>query len=292
MDPLLRSCNLHAEGPRTLRLLERRGVRTSAALLALPVERLAELLGGSPAAARRFRREVALASNDGLQREPEESARAESNTADFTPRVRIGTELRAPPPALDIDVTERPRPSLAAPTSRHAWPDNTAAAARDVRAAPSPTPPPPTPVRAPAAGDLLRPGLLAGLDVRTCECLVAEGVRTLAQLASAPPERLATLAGLPLALVTGLCADAARYTAKGTPRPAAREVARPVAHVAHDRTDRGASSPAERIVEWTPAPRRGLPVLPGAPALVDVAGPFAGDVELLAAKAWLSARES
>ncbi|MBK7874525.1 MAG: hypothetical protein IPJ77_02025 [Planctomycetes bacterium] len=58
MDPLLLLCNLHAEGPATWRRLRARGIARPAELAALPIDRLAEWLGGSPAAARRFLREA------------------------------------------------------------------------------------------------------------------------------------------------------------------------------------------------------------------------------------------
>ena len=58
MDPLAVLCNLYAEGPATLRVLHRAGIRTLANVLATSDWALAELLGGSPAAARRFAREA------------------------------------------------------------------------------------------------------------------------------------------------------------------------------------------------------------------------------------------
>lgn len=58
MDPLAFLCILYAEGPATLRFLHRAGIRTLPNVLATDDWALAEILGSSPAAARRFVREV------------------------------------------------------------------------------------------------------------------------------------------------------------------------------------------------------------------------------------------
>jgi len=59
VDLLAVLCNLYAEGPATHRVLRRAGIRTLPNVLATSDWALAELLGGSPAAARRFAREAA-----------------------------------------------------------------------------------------------------------------------------------------------------------------------------------------------------------------------------------------
>jgi hypothetical protein len=59
VDPLAFLCNLYAEGPSTLRVLHRAGIRTLPNVLATSDLSLAELLGSSPSAARRFAREAA-----------------------------------------------------------------------------------------------------------------------------------------------------------------------------------------------------------------------------------------
>jgi hypothetical protein len=56
-------CNLYAEGPATLRVLRRAGIRTIPNVLATSDWALAELLGGSPASARRFAREASRLSS-------------------------------------------------------------------------------------------------------------------------------------------------------------------------------------------------------------------------------------
>jgi hypothetical protein len=58
VDPLALLCNLYAEGPATLRVLHRAGIRTLSNVTATRDQALAELLGDSPAAARRFAREA------------------------------------------------------------------------------------------------------------------------------------------------------------------------------------------------------------------------------------------
>ena len=59
MDPLAFLCSVYAEGPSTLRVLHRAGIRTLPNVLATDDWALAEILGTSPAAARRFAREAA-----------------------------------------------------------------------------------------------------------------------------------------------------------------------------------------------------------------------------------------
>jgi len=59
VDPLALLCNLFAEGPSTLRVLHRAGIRTLTNVLATSDWALAEFLGGSPSTARRFLREAA-----------------------------------------------------------------------------------------------------------------------------------------------------------------------------------------------------------------------------------------
>jgi hypothetical protein len=58
VDLLAVLCNLYAEGPSTLRVLHRAGIRTLANVQATSDWALAELLETSPSAARRFAREA------------------------------------------------------------------------------------------------------------------------------------------------------------------------------------------------------------------------------------------
>lgn len=65
MNLLALLCNLYAEGPATLRVLRRAGIRTLPNVIATSDWALAELLGGSPGTARRFAREAARLSASG-----------------------------------------------------------------------------------------------------------------------------------------------------------------------------------------------------------------------------------
>jgi len=60
MDGLAVLCNLHAEGPATLRVLHRAGIRTLQDLRSIRPERLAELLDAPQRSARRFVEEARL----------------------------------------------------------------------------------------------------------------------------------------------------------------------------------------------------------------------------------------
>ena len=60
MDAMALLCNMHADGPATLRLLRRAGMKSLADVEDRPAEKLADLLGVSPAFARRFAREARM----------------------------------------------------------------------------------------------------------------------------------------------------------------------------------------------------------------------------------------
>jgi len=62
MDAMALLCNLHADGPTTVDCLRRAGCATLEDVRSLSPERLAEILDASPAAARRFLREVEILS--------------------------------------------------------------------------------------------------------------------------------------------------------------------------------------------------------------------------------------
>lgn len=121
MDPLLFLCNLHAEGPATWRRLRARGIARPADVAALPVERLAEWLGDSPAAARRFVREAerlahganVLGEVESAERVLEVDVRMEPLVprAPAGPTSSVGTTPRASEPAQRESV----RPASIAP---------------------------------------------------------------------------------------------------------------------------------------------------------------------------------
>lgn len=60
MDAMALLCNMHADGPATLRLLRRAGMKSLSDVEERPPEKLADLLGVSPAFARRFAREARM----------------------------------------------------------------------------------------------------------------------------------------------------------------------------------------------------------------------------------------
>lgn len=76
MNLLALLCNLYAEGPTTLRVLRRAGIRTLPNVVAMSDWALAELLGGSPAEARRFAREAARLSASTDSHDIEEGSEA------------------------------------------------------------------------------------------------------------------------------------------------------------------------------------------------------------------------
>jgi len=64
VDELALLCNLYAQGPGTLRVLHRAGIRTLGNVCATSDWALAELLESTPAAARRFLREAVFRLRD------------------------------------------------------------------------------------------------------------------------------------------------------------------------------------------------------------------------------------
>lgn len=163
MDAMALLCNLHADGPSTLRLLRRSGVKTLSDVRSVQAGRLADLLGSSPAAARRFAREAGLLASriSGATLEPEEDRPRED---DDEPAVAAGEAF------------------LTCAEKSHAAERESASPARIV----------------PPLGTLLRPGLVEGLDAETCNRLVSHGVRTLESLAEAPGLALARRIKVPL----------------------------------------------------------------------------------------------
>lgn len=86
MDLLAVLCNLYAEGPATLRVLRRAGIRTLPNVLATDDWALAELLGGSPSAARRFAREARRLASSDLGLPFPEAEESSSPVAFYPPR--------------------------------------------------------------------------------------------------------------------------------------------------------------------------------------------------------------
>src|SRR6202008_1222637 len=176
MDTLALLCNLLAEGPATLRVLHREGVKTLSDVEAQRIDHLASLLGASPAGARRFAGEARmLAARMGaapLEREqnaPFLSAESPEEPSPLTPAIRRAVETpRSAPRAVE--------------TPRHA-----------------PTYTTPFASGAPfASGTSLRPGSLEGLDASLCDHLAREGITTLEALADASGSSLAKRLGIGL----------------------------------------------------------------------------------------------
>lgn len=228
MDAMALLCNLHADGPTTLRSLRAGGCTTLDELAGLPVERVVELLGYTPAAARRFQREGANL----RQRLAGEWLEAEEDLA--VPATQAPPSLAAVEPgALPV----RERELLARVLSR--WREEegagaTSAAPHAVAASLVAEPEASRPLAASDGAaasapeeDLLAPGELDGLDAELCHRLRAAGVRSLGQLASCVPEEVAAAAGLAYSRVRRLQFLARRRADRGEltpfPPPAARE---------------------------------------------------------------------
>lgn len=197
MDGMALLCNLHADGPETLRSLRDEGCTSLQQLRELEPERLAQLLGFTPAAARRFLREgrVLLERLDGVDLEREEPARAPAVAAAAGPARELQPgELPLNEQALLARVLEHWQQAEAAPTATPAVTpeDVPEAVSADIEELDPDDP------------DRLRSGLFEGLDERTCAALAAQGVASLTELSSRPPEALARECGLAFTTVRRL----------------------------------------------------------------------------------------
>jgi hypothetical protein len=201
MDALALLCTLHADGPATWRRLRETGCRSLADLARFEPEELSEILGGTPAAARRFLREARhLGERSGgqwLEREDAPAAALSASAAgELAPAARV--EL----PARDQQIVDRVlRAWREEDTKEFGVPEPAVVV-------PAPEPPPPLlagaqlpityeiePSPAPQ-GHALEPELLDGFSERVCEQLHAEGVHTLEQLLEADLGQLALHSGL------------------------------------------------------------------------------------------------
>ncbi len=160
MDEIALLCNLHADGPASLKVLRRAGVRTLAQVSEFDLRKLADTLGVSPSFARRFAREARLLAGriGGEPLEVEEAATTSATAPD-----PIGTPAMELPLASPVvDIADEPRPM------------------RETR-----------PAIVPSAGTRLVSFVIPGLDRQSCDRLVAQGIRTLEDLAAAPGLALA-----------------------------------------------------------------------------------------------------
>lgn len=160
MDTLALLCNLLAEGPATLRVLHREGVKTLSDVETQRIEHLADLLGSSPAGARRFAGEARMLA------------------------VRMGTtplEREQNAPLVSADAPEElPR---SAPMHRRAVDPTRTAPTHHTRS---------------VTGTSLQPGSVEGLDAPLCDRLAREKIQTLEALADASGLGLAKRLGIGL----------------------------------------------------------------------------------------------
>ncbi len=261
MDAMALLCNVHADGPATRKLLRRAGCDSLEALLAIPPEELAGILGSSPSFARRILQEaenLAARVGSSLLERDEEETMARSQRSQTAP-ARAAPE---PPPTRKLTPTERTaeplRPGLLAGLDR-TWCERLARrgvatlealaqapglelsrelgfsyprllelqclAQRFLSTAiqPARLAPDPEPQGAePAVGESLRPGLLEGLDEPWCRRLAALGVTTLEALVDAPGLEFSRQLGLPYPQLLDLQHLARRFLATTLKPVAAR----------------------------------------------------------------------
>jgi predicted RecB family nuclease len=197
MDSLALLCTLHADGPATWRKLRENGCHKLTELARFDPERLAAILGGTPAGARRFLREARhLGERSGsawLEREE--------------PLAAASPGLAAPSPVVAEEVPLPARDQALVEDVLRAWRDEDHKEL-ETRAPPAPAPEPlfePEPafelvpiasLAVARAAQALAPNLVDGLSQAACEQLRAEGVHTLEALVEADLGQLALRSGL------------------------------------------------------------------------------------------------
>ncbi len=201
MDGLALLCNLHADGPLSLRRLRQAGVRKLEHVARLELPKLCSLLEASQAQAKRFVQEASWLAErvyETAESAPEPEPREESATrqAPGTWVLEDGTVVFRTPMAREREQT------------------------RVKTLVPSP----------PAGETPLRPGVVEGLDAATCERLIAHGVRSfelfvelanlsLARRLQMPLTRLLDLQQRARQLLTGRTAGRRAEARKRVPRP-------------------------------------------------------------------------
>ena len=138
MDGLALLCNLHADGPLSLRRLRQSGIRTLAQVQRAPSASLAKILKATPAELGRFVKEAQLL---------RERMEAEPLEAELPP---LDVEPDGPVAATEV--------SSAEPPQHQTLPEGRAPKSRAV-----------SPSAAPVQGTVFRPGQLDGLDQKICE---------------------------------------------------------------------------------------------------------------------------
>jgi hypothetical protein len=187
MDGLALLCNLHADGPLSLRRLRGSGVEALDDLGGLSEEALAAMLRSSPSQVRRFQHEGRLLSRR-LKELPLESEFTENAPIPGEVRARLLKQIVRPPVAYDTNPPDE--------TTSEEAPE-----AED-RPEREPTlfdeePGEPGLVVVSPGGTALRSGEIPGLDSRTCQRLVAQGVRTYRALVDLANLNLARRTGIP-----------------------------------------------------------------------------------------------
>ncbi|MFN0244056.1 MAG: hypothetical protein ACKVWV_14290 [Planctomycetota bacterium] len=234
MDALALLCTLHADGPTTLRRLRQVGCSTIQSVEKLPLEQLAEILAGSPAAARRFCREARALQERcavGWLEHEELSATTAPAAQHFTAEVHAAAPARTSPASLasfgaqesDLAIGEREildrvlrvwrerdahEPTPAAIPSNHAVatvvvPEQVPAIAACAR----------------SSGDDLFPSAVDGLSDDILHALRASGVSTLAALAGCDALEMARASGLGYTRIARLRALAERARSESSCAP-------------------------------------------------------------------------
>jgi hypothetical protein len=203
MDAMALLCNMHADGPATIKVLRRAGLLSLADVSRAPHERIADLLGVSPAYARRFAREARLLG----ERLGESALDVEEAATPGVPSMHAEIVAREHEPERGIDPALQDEPVRGVDSARRHEPelefDPPAARAdsHDARIEPRAELAASRARVVPMSGTRLAPGVIEGLDAAWCDRLVAQGVLTLETLVDAPLMKLARRLGVPL---TGL----------------------------------------------------------------------------------------
>jgi len=192
MDAMALLCNMHADGPATIKVLRRACFSSLPDVMRARPERLADLLGVSPAYARRFVREARL-----LGERMGENALDIEECVDIDAAAPI--DEHAPSDAPRGDATSSPAAAafraprdcsadLVRPEreTRITHARETGTLAHERACAPS------------IAGTTLRADLIDGLDASLCARLASYDVSTLEALVDAPGMKLAKRLGVPL----------------------------------------------------------------------------------------------
>ena len=243
-------CTLHADGPKTLRLLREAGCTDLEKLGALGPERLSKLLRLSAASARRLLREAELLNgrlDPTLEREEV-----------MYPPSTAANAIKPPPPgSVKLGAADEPNPSTASPTRSgmdlrdralldrvvERWRADDAA--EGSTSGPEPREQQPREEPADSLPEL-RAGLFSGLDASTCAQLLSAGVSTLEELATCPVDELSSRSGLGFTRARTLQFLAGRaLAAQGRERVAS--AARSSAGTRSAGRTREASSLAERL---------------------------------------------